>query len=118
MKPEYKFYNKIYDEDVKKVNDVPVVEDMAPSEEVKEVEKIKEEIVEEPKKEEIKIGKIINCPAVNLRSEPSISKDSFIKTTIRAGENVKVVKKVKNFYFVKFNDYEGYIVEDYVDVNG
>ena len=71
--------------------------------------------VEEPK-EENKVGKIINCPAVNLRSEPSL--ESFIKTTIRAGENVKVVKKVKNFYFVKFNSYEGYIVEDYVDIKG
>lgn len=116
MKPEYKSYNKIYDEDTKNVNDVPVVEDLAPSKEEKKEVENNEVSNEEPKKEEIKIGKIIKCSAVNLRSEPSLN--SLVKTTVRVGEHVKVVNKIKNFYFVKFNSYEGYIMDDYVDVEG
>ena len=111
MKPDYKQYNKISNGEPVE-NNVPVVKDLAPSEEEVKEEVVIKPIVEEKKEEMNKVGTIVKCVAVNLRSEPSTN--SFIKKIINAKDTVIVLSKKNNFYFVRHGKEEGYIVEDYV----
>ena len=113
MRSEYKQYNKISNGESLE-NNVPVVEDLAPStEEVKE--KVVKPIVEERRNEINKVGTIVKCVAVNLRSEPSTN--SFVKKIINAKDTVIVLFKKNNFYFVNHGSDEGYIMEDYVELS-
>lgn len=111
MKPNYREYSKMSNVETIE-NNVPVVEDLAPSEEEVKEEIVNDPVVEEKEEEMNKVGTIVKCVAVNLRSEPSTN--SFIKKVINAKDTVIVLSKKDNFYFVKHGNSEGYIMEDYV----
>lgn len=111
MKTDYKQYSKIPNVELEKIpeNNGPVVEDLATSKEEVKDEVIKEEI---PNKDEGRPGEVVNCRAVNLRLEPSL--ESVINKILYKGEKVKIIKETGDFYFVKYNSFNGYIHKDYV----
>ena len=59
---------------------------------------------------------VITGETVKLREEPSM--DGSLVTLLSVDNKVEVLGKDGEWYHIKYEDYEGYVYQDYVDVEG
>lgn len=59
---------------------------------------------------------VITGKTVKLREEPSM--DGSLVTLLSVDNKVEVLGKDGEWYHIKYKDYEGYVYQDYVDVEG